>query len=59
MLNITEKQFKDAIEKAFKEGESWGITYSTWFTPTEMDTKMKIETSQNNAISNLKLTPCK
>lgn len=34
------------IELAFKKGESWGVTYSTWFTPAEADTLEKIKEAQ-------------
>lgn len=50
-ITITKEQFDKAIEKAFKKGESWGVTYSTWFTPTEEDTKAKIEDANKKAMS--------
>jgi len=33
---------EEIIRKAFKKGESWGVTYSTWFTPSEGDTEEEI-----------------
>lgn len=32
---------KDKLFRAFKAGESWGVTYSTWFTPDEKDDEKK------------------
>lgn len=40
---LTDKKFKGAINQAFRKGESWGVTYSTWFTPTEVDKDAKRE----------------
>jgi len=31
------------IREAFKAGEQWGVTYSTWFIPTEGDTEDEIQ----------------
>lgn len=42
-ITITKEQFEKAIEAAFKKGESWGVCYSTWFIPSESDTKDKID----------------
>ena len=43
MIPITNKEFDDAIRDAFKAGENWGVTYSTWFTPKESETTAKQE----------------
>ena len=48
-VTMTKEQFEKAIKNAFKKGESWGCTYSTWFCPTESDTKEKIETAIKSA----------
>ena len=40
-ITITEKKFKGIINQAFRKGESWGVTYSNWFTPTKEDTDKK------------------
>jgi hypothetical protein len=37
-MNINE-----IIRKAFKAGENWGVTYSTWFTPTAKETEERIQ----------------
>jgi len=42
-ITIKKEHFEEAIKAAFKKGENWGVTYSTWFTPSEEDTKDKIE----------------
>jgi len=46
-IKITREQFNKIISDAFKKGENWGVCYSMWFNPSEMDTKCKIETAQN------------
>lgn len=50
-ITITKEQFEKVIEDAFKKGESWGVCYSTWFTPTEEDTKGKIDIAIKEAFS--------
>mgnify|MGYP006935476125 CR=1 FL=1 len=50
-ITITKEQFEKAIEDAFKKGESWGVCYSTWFTPKEADTKEKIDIAKKIAFS--------
>jgi len=34
---------KGLLFEAFKAGEQWGVTYSTWFTPTDQDQRDKFE----------------
>lgn len=53
-ITITKEQFEKAIKDAFKKGESWGVCYSTWFTPTEEDTKEKIDIAIKVAFSIVK-----
>ena len=50
-ITITKEQFEKAIKDAFKKGESWGVCYSTWFTPTEEDEKAKIDIAIKVAFS--------
>ena len=50
-ITITKEQFEKAIEDVFKQGESWGVCYSTWFTPKEADTKEKIDIAKKVAFS--------
>ena len=50
-ITITKEQFEKAIKDAFKKGESWGVCYSTWFTPTEEDKKEKIDIAIKAAFS--------
>jgi hypothetical protein len=51
---MSQEEFKmwlnDKIKKAFKAGEEWGVTYSTWFTPTEEDTEEKIKETIKNIL---------
>jgi hypothetical protein len=37
-ITISEKKLKGIINQAFRKGESWGVTYSSWFTPEKEDT---------------------
>lgn len=32
---FTEDQVKELMVRAFEKGENWGVTYSTWFIPSE------------------------
>jgi len=41
-MNISSEQLKSMIESAFLEGQLWGVTYSTWFKPTEEQHKEKL-----------------
>lgn len=34
---LKEDQLEFLIKVAFGNGETWGVTYSTWFIPTEAD----------------------
>jgi hypothetical protein len=36
-------EIEDIIRKAFNAGETWGVTYSGWFTPSKEDTERKIQ----------------
>ena len=47
---IDREKFEKLIEETFKKGESWGVTYSTWFTPTEEDTAEKINEAKKSAL---------
>ena len=31
------------VRSAFAAGENWGVTYSTWFTPSKADAEKKIQ----------------
>jgi hypothetical protein len=52
---ITKEQHESLIESAFKKGECWGVTYSTWFVPTEEDTRKKIEEAKNDSYKTLNI----
>lgn len=47
-LTLTQEQLNSIIAVAFKRGEIWGVTYSTWFTPTEADTLNQIVECQDS-----------
>ena len=34
-----------ALRKMFSAGESWALTYSTWFEPTKEDTEQRVRKS--------------
>ena len=34
-ITFTKEQVQQMMMEAFIKGENWGVTYSTWFTPTE------------------------
>ncbi len=42
-MEYTKEQIEEIIRKAFQSGENWGVTYSTWFTPSEQDTEKRIQ----------------
>ena len=42
IIPITNGEFDTAIRAAFKAGENWGVTYSTWFTPKTSATEEEI-----------------
>jgi hypothetical protein len=47
---VKDENLEFIIRKAFKKGEFWGVTYSTWFTPSKADTEKQIK----KAIANIK-----
>jgi len=48
-LKVSSELLKQIITNAFCEGQSWGVTYSTWFTPTTKDHNEKIKAAIDNA----------
>ena len=47
-ISLTKEQLDSIIAVAFKRGQIWGVTYSTWFTPTDEDTLNKIVECQDS-----------
>jgi hypothetical protein len=45
---------EEIIRAAFFAGESWGVTYSTWFTPSKEDTERKIQEAIKSITDNTK-----
>ncbi len=43
LLSDVERIIKNIYIKAFKDGENWGVTYSTWFNPSKEDTEKRIK----------------
>lgn len=37
------EELENIVRLAFEKGEQQGVTYSTWFTPSEEDTEQKIQ----------------
>ena len=54
IFNITEKEIIEIIKIAFEDGENWGVTYSTWFIPTESRTNKEKEKTINKIIEAIK-----
>lgn len=42
---------KKTLEEVFKAGTNWGVTFSTWFTPSEEDHKKHFEDAVNEILS--------
>lgn len=55
-IEITQETLNNIVAVAFKSGELWGVTYSTWFSPTDEDTADKIKECQLNMIDTLEKT---
>ena len=34
-ITFTKEQVQQMMMEAFVKGENWGVTYSTWFIPTD------------------------
>jgi hypothetical protein len=41
--SVDKKLIEAIIRIAFEHGESWGVTYSTWFNPTNEQTEENIQ----------------
>ena len=54
---INTEKFLSMLEDAFKKGEQWGVTYSTWFTPSEEDTKSKIDEIKKKSLEESNVPP--
>lgn len=48
-ITISKELFERIIENAFTDGETWGLTHGSWFTPTIGDTQNKINTTIKKA----------
>ena len=42
-ITISKEVFEKIIESAFTDGETWGLTHGSWFTPLVGDTQAKID----------------
>jgi len=40
---LKEELLLKIIRLAFMAGENWGVCYQSWFTPSESDSKIKID----------------
>jgi hypothetical protein len=52
---LSKQELDKLIETAFKAGENWGVTYSTWFVPTVADTKEKTDAAKAEAYKTLNI----
>ena len=41
------------IKLAFMAGEDWGVCYQSWFTPSESDSKIKMDECIENCMKEL------
>jgi len=39
--SYTVEELREMLVQAFDRGEQWGVTYSTWFTPSDADVEKK------------------
>ena len=39
---MNDEQVEKVIRDAFGKGESWGVTYSGWFSPSKSDREAKV-----------------
>lgn len=51
---LTEKMLNHIVTRAFKAGESWAVTYSTWWTPDEHEQKQEVDNAIGKAKRYLK-----
>ena len=42
---------EEIIRKAFEKGETWGVTYSGWFSPSKEATEKKIQDAINEILN--------
>jgi len=49
-MNISMSEFKECIFLAFDEGDAWGVTYSTWFEPSEEDVQERKQDAFNKVL---------
>lgn len=49
-MEIKENVLESIIRTAFDYGEEWGVTYSTWFTPTAEQKENKVQRVLNELI---------
>lgn len=52
--SFTEEEVSEMLLKAFKAGETWGVTYGGWFTPSEEEKETKASESCNEILNDLK-----
>jgi hypothetical protein len=43
-ITLTKEELNAMLLKAFSKGEAWGVTYSTWFSPTEEENTLRAST---------------
>lgn len=42
---FSRQEVEEIIKEAFTRGEAWGVCYSTWFTPSQLDTLNRRQTA--------------
>lgn len=49
-VNISINQLKEMLADSFEMGRNWGVTFSTWFIPTDEDNYKKIYEAVNEIL---------
>jgi len=50
IYQLSKENIERIVTRAFRHGEDWGVTYSTWFTPTKERTEKQIKRSITNIL---------
>ena len=53
-ITISKELLKQIIADDYIDGETWGITHHTWFTPSNSETSNKIDSSIKKALRKIK-----
>ena len=51
---VPKEDLEKIIKTAFKDGENWGVCYSTWFDPTPERTEEELKTTKSKILRKLR-----